>query len=1411
MPPTAIIDSLQQVRRKVKFFSVAIGVGMVVAAAVGVLAATILLDYCLNLPMYPRLVVMAAALGGLGAIAYRQIIKPVLSRLSISDVAGRLEHAFPQFDDRLRSTVDFVDGKVPGSQVMQDQVVRQAADVAREVDLNQALIMRPVVLSILGGLTAVVAAVVIASLSPHYTHIALARLFSPAHNNPWPKSIEIGKFTVPARVPVGQSINVQMTLNKGAEKSPRAILHYRYDDGPEIRTIMTRGTDGGFTATMDAKGTRMTVWTTAGGDMAEAKAITVVERLAIQHVEAVVNPPEYARTPETVASTINLNNGPAMVTVGSDVKLNITFNKPLKSDAAVAITAVDGKSKIPQVAWDRSANAQAQANWLARDSFRFHIKATDIDGFENSALEEFELSARPDQMPTVMIESPRRNIDRTPEAVIPVQALAEDDFGIKTMDLVVDRLQTAHSSTTQPADGHWVIHMPQWQKIDSSADRIRFRSNFDWELASTLKDGRGMPVQPGDILEYCVVVRDNFDLPDFDNPNGPHQTHEPVASGKLRILVISQEDADRTAMDALRNISEKVRTVQNQQNLAQQQTTTLQKETQPKEEFTKADKDAADRVMADQTTVASQTKQLAAAADNIKHELDENKSKNDDLKNLTQDVKDQLGNTAENPMKDAVNKLGQAKEQKADPKASSSQKQQQSEQRNQSLSDAQKSQQQASDDLQKVMDRMSSIATLPNEIKKWDDILKKQEKVGEETKDIAKGTLGKKPEELNKDQHDKLDKNAQEQRDLANEVAKATKDLEKSSEDLKKSDPAAAQAMQQAAQQSKSQGIPQKQQAAAQQSQQNQQSQAQSSQQQAEIGIKTVLDTLKEAELRKLAELKAKLEEKKEMIANLVRRQAGHNIDNLSIQGGDKIALISDELIVKSLRDKANMPAPPSAAQLTDSQQQTERNTRDVASQVSALPGGARCGSNLITAAGKMGYAISSLRDNKLPEAYDPHQTGALVALEDALKDIQELLDKAKEKLDQEKKEKLHDIYVQIRDDQQKKINDPTVKLAELIQAAGKLTREEEVHLNGLPGTQGEVADRTAKVGDMLKELDSIVYDWANKDIVKSMKEVKDDLAKPDTGAPTQIEEKRIVAQLDAMIDDLATKPKPKSKFEKEGSAGKGGSGNPPPPKMPTEAELRLLKSLQVAVNAADKALDAIAKDIREKAAMVSLGGRQGELRGLLNKIYVKAGAKEGLGAEPDPKEMLPEEATDEKIDDDELIGSLLHDKPAADPAEKSIKLVGARMSRSRDRLATAFDPGMTTQRIQDRIVKDLDVLIDMARQQQSNNPPPPPSNSPSKPGDQQQPANSQADGQGQQSKPNKSTTGAQESTASSADENAAKLSDEIKSTERMWGDNSPRNHEAVMEAQSEKAIERYRSFVEDYYRCLAVKATERK
>ena len=74
-----LLASLQGLRRKVKLLSVFYGLGIVVAAAVGLLLAVVLIDYEIPLPAQARIVLNLAALGVVGYALVRWVIKPAIA------------------------------------------------------------------------------------------------------------------------------------------------------------------------------------------------------------------------------------------------------------------------------------------------------------------------------------------------------------------------------------------------------------------------------------------------------------------------------------------------------------------------------------------------------------------------------------------------------------------------------------------------------------------------------------------------------------------------------------------------------------------------------------------------------------------------------------------------------------------------------------------------------------------------------------------------------------------------------------------------------------------------------------------------------------------------------------------------------------------------------------------------------------------------------------------------------------------------------------------------------------------------------------------------------------------------------------------------------------------------------------
>jgi hypothetical protein len=1399
VPPTALIQTLEGLRRRVRVLSILYGVGVVVAIGAGLLLGTVVLDYLLNLLPVPRIIVMVAAGAFLVKFLGRWVVRPAMSRLRLSDIAGKLEQAFPDFKDRLRSSVDFLTKGNPGSEMMKKRVVSEAAELAGRFDLKSAVQARPVWESFAMGGGAILILVALGALvGPDYFSPAISRLIWPFENHPWPKRVEIAMVgDLPARVPEGRPVDVRIRLAKGDRASREARVYYQYGDGRVETEIMSRGADGVYSASLDAPGGngKMTVWIEAGDDATQHKSIAIVQRLSVSSVQLIVTPPPYVHEP---ASPMAFDSTPATVTYGSTLRMKLTFNKQLDGARPPEIALGEQGGTLPPIAWETAMGNTVSGQWIARDSTSFSVRAFDEDGFGNEDGTEYQVIVQPDQMPSVQITRPARNEECTPQAVVPLRAVAEDDYAIKALRLVVDKVGGTKpvrlSNTDLIVDGNPTGPVVGWARLESAGDRRRWQLDFPWDLTQIKANPA---LKPGDVIEYHLEAQDNFD---FEG-----KTHEAVLSGKYRITLMSQEQFSTLMQDLVGQVRDELKDIRNSQKSLKAETEDFANQTQGQKQLTKADKEQGQGIVARQATAASQAKQAAGKMDELLGRMQENKSNAQDLMQTAASVRDDLNQVAEHPMKDAAGQIDDARNSDQKPDA-----------RNQELAAAQGNQQDAADRLDQMIGKMGDAGSLSQTIDQLKRMLEEQQQVSQKSNDVGLKNLGKTPDQMDPNDQKAQQQNADAQSSLADKTDKTMNQMQQSSQQLSKSDPAASQAMQQAAQMGQQQNVAAQMRQSADAQRQNQQSQAQQAQAQAELGLQTMIHQLEEAQRQQLEELARKLADMKQQIANLMRQQGGLNYDNMALRG-DAILKKADQKVLDHLlelveRTKDHLPPTPDLDTQTRLQQQTERNSRGVSKTAESLPDSAELVADLNRAADRMGRAIMALRDDNgtdaqnLAAAYDPPQVEALSALEQAKTIIDQQSEQANQKMQDQRKEAIKAAYQKMLV-AQKKIDADTVAIAKAPRGDdGQLGHREEILLDQLPPQQGALAETAVKLGETLEKLDSIVYVWANQDIVDSMNEVKGDLAKPQTDEVTQAQQARIEDQIQAMIDSLSVKPKQIPFANKSnGGGGSGGKGGQKAPTLPTEAELRLEKALQQAVNKATVTISNLDGD--HSTDLDALGQRQEQLRGLLDKLVQKSSnGQVKLGPEPDLKDKLPEEASSDQVDDQELTQNLLQGdgSPNPDKMKDDLNLVGQRMGRSRERLGMDHDPGKVTQDIQSRILKGMDDLIDMSREQEAESK----TQQPSGQGNQAQPADAQANANPQNSNQSgqqraSGTTPAAQSTPGHDVDTTGTPTTDITQSLKEWGNISPRRRAAVIEAQSEKAVQKFKEYIDGYYQAL--------
>ena len=182
MTPAMLIETLTALRGRVRRLTALYGVGVLLACVGGALLAMGLLDWTFHLSGMWRLLLLLGSAALIVAAIVRHVAAPLRSTLPLTDVAGRIERVFPQFEDRLRSAVGFIHAPTPDSPDMQRTTIEQAVNLASTLPLKNVVDPRPALRVLAIGFGLVLAlTVTFAALSAATRHILVARVFNSVH------------------------------------------------------------------------------------------------------------------------------------------------------------------------------------------------------------------------------------------------------------------------------------------------------------------------------------------------------------------------------------------------------------------------------------------------------------------------------------------------------------------------------------------------------------------------------------------------------------------------------------------------------------------------------------------------------------------------------------------------------------------------------------------------------------------------------------------------------------------------------------------------------------------------------------------------------------------------------------------------------------------------------------------------------------------------------------------------------------------------------------------------------------------------------------------------------------------------------------------------------------------------------
>jgi len=415
------------------------------------------------------------ALVGLG-LAIRYIARPAFRTISDRQIALYVEEQVPELEDRLNSAVEIENAEAARTAhgVLVDRLIDDAARQARSVPLTAVIDRHKE--RILAGVSAAAVALFLvlgyAFMDDLRVSVATADMATILPVSEPLMTIEPGNVEIEQ----GASQEVIVMLREDTERD--VILTYRSGDGEWQKATMQPALgEPAFLHEFVNVQAPIQYFVEYDQQRSEVFSISLYTFPEIAQIDLTYTYPEYAgRAPRTEENTGDITG-----VKGSTVTLDVATT----GSVAQAELVLDDDERIPLEA---AGNGQFRGTMpLEADGF-YRIRLTDQAEKQNKFPEEYQIVAVEDEKPLISITDPQRDVRVNAIEEVLVAARAEDDFGVRDLQLRF-AVNGGEEQTLSLKEGGEAAPTVE-------GDHLFFLE--DYQLA------------PGDVISYFVEARDAF-------------------------------------------------------------------------------------------------------------------------------------------------------------------------------------------------------------------------------------------------------------------------------------------------------------------------------------------------------------------------------------------------------------------------------------------------------------------------------------------------------------------------------------------------------------------------------------------------------------------------------------------------------------------------------------------------------------------------------------------------------------------------------------------------------------------------------------------------------------------------------------------------------------------------------------
>ena len=417
-------------------------------------------------------VLVLATTGALLAVACMTLVVwPARRRPDDRAVARFVEESCPDFDDAIVTAVE-IQERGGSDSVFAPLVTRSAAarlaaaDLARCVDPRD--LRHAAARTMAAAVAVALAGVLAAPLAERAIQVAYLRLF--------PSSISVRVRPGNIRIAAGRPVTISAIVDGRRGTLTRVAAAVTMETSPgQVTTLAMQPGKDGYELRIAALERSFTYKVVAGPAMSSTYSVAALHPSRVQRIELQYEYPAFTGlTPH-----LELDGGDIYGPAGTRVRMTVHTDK---SVAAGQLAFAEGRPAVPLA---RLNDRTLQSIVTVTEEAAFRVGLVDPDGLASEGIEYF-VRVMDDRPPEVHILRPNGDTQITPLEEVPIEARADDDFGIASLDMVFS--------------------------VSGGAERVvPFTSLGGSSLArvgSRMLAAEDLRVKPGDVIAYYARARD---------------------------------------------------------------------------------------------------------------------------------------------------------------------------------------------------------------------------------------------------------------------------------------------------------------------------------------------------------------------------------------------------------------------------------------------------------------------------------------------------------------------------------------------------------------------------------------------------------------------------------------------------------------------------------------------------------------------------------------------------------------------------------------------------------------------------------------------------------------------------------------------------------------------------------------